>query len=255
PPAPSPATTAPATTPAPNNNPPVLTLPKPASDTAEVLKLTKAGVGEEVILAYVKSSRSIYNLSANDILYLKEEGVSSPVIAAMLNHDHSLRNPGPNQPPTQFNYDQQTYPPENQVVPGQSIAPPSSQPDASAGNAQIATPPLTPQEGTQSPPLQSEVIPVAPGPDYYWSPGYWGWNGGWTWIGGNWWPRGYYGWGWGGYHGGWGGYHGSWGGYHGSWGGSHGSWDRGSHGGTWSGGSHGGGGGSWGRSSGGNHGH
>ena len=37
---------------------------------------------------------------------------------------------------------------------------------------------------------QVEVVPVAPGPDYYWVPGYWGWNGTvWVWMGGAWTPR------------------------------------------------------------------
>lgn len=36
------------------------------------------------------------------------------------------------------------------------------------------------------PPQQAEVIPVAPGPEYVWMPGYWsvGVGGSWVWIGG-----------------------------------------------------------------------
>ncbi len=224
----------PPTAPAPNNPPPVMTIAKPTGDMTEVLKLTKAGVGEDVVVAFVKNSHTYYNLSANDILHLKEEGVSAVVLSAMLTHDSSLRNQGLNQPPAQFNYNQQSFGPGGQLPPGQSIAPPPQQPDGSAGNVQIATPPLVPTAppaGSQPPPDQTEVAPASPGADYYWAPGYWGWNGGWIWIGGGWYPHGYYGWGW---HGGWhGGYRGGWGG------GSHGG---SSHG----GGSHGGGG--WGRS-------
>jgi hypothetical protein len=36
------------------------------------------------------------------------------------------------------------------------------------------------------PPPQVEAVPVAPGPEYVWRPGYWNWNGGWVWIGGGW---------------------------------------------------------------------
>jgi hypothetical protein len=228
----SPAPAAPATpptAPAPNNPPAVLTITKPTGDMAEVLKLTKAGVGEDVVVAFVKNSHTYFNLSANDILHLKDEGVSALVLSAMLTHDTSLRNEGMNQPPAQFNYNQQSFPPGGQFPPGQTIAPPQ-QPDGSAGNAQIATPPLVPTAppaGSQPPPDQTEVVPASPGADYYWAPGYWGWNGGWIWIGGGWYPHGYFGWGW---HGGWrGGYRG-------------GGWGGGSHGGS----SHGGGG--WGRS-------
>lgn len=39
---------------------------------------------------------------------------------------------------------------------------------------------------TAPPAPQVEVVTVAPGPEYYWVPGYWGWNAGWVWIGGRW---------------------------------------------------------------------
>ena len=43
---------------------------------------------------------------------------------------------------------------------------------------------------TQPPPApQVEVIPVSPGPQFYWVPGYWSWNGGWVWVTGVWAPR------------------------------------------------------------------
>jgi hypothetical protein len=54
-----------------------------------------------------------------------------------------------------------------------------------------ASPPLQPPTTTVTaqapPPQQVEVAPVAPGPDYYWVPGYWYWGGpGWIWAGGRW---------------------------------------------------------------------
>ena len=36
------------------------------------------------------------------------------------------------------------------------------------------------------PPVRAEVVTVAPGPEYYWVPGYYSWNGRWVWIGGRW---------------------------------------------------------------------
>jgi hypothetical protein len=36
------------------------------------------------------------------------------------------------------------------------------------------------------PPLQQEVVVAAPGPNYFWVPGYWAWHGHWVWVGGNW---------------------------------------------------------------------
>lgn len=155
--------------------------------SAEVVKLWKAGVGNDVMLAFIQKSRFVFNLSVNDILYLKDAGIPSPIITAMLNHDGSLRsqNPGgpalnaPNQPPVPVQPD----------YPG-------------------APPPVVMDQAP--PPVPMEVVPVAPGPDYYWAPDYWGWNNGWGWRGGGW--RIDVGLGWGGY---WSGFRGSWGGYHG----------------------------------------
>ena len=63
-----------------------------------------------------------------------------------------------------------------------------------ATNVQIqpAAPQTTPTipavvVASQPPVPQPEVVPVAPGPDYSWTPGYWSWNGGsWIWISGSW---------------------------------------------------------------------
>jgi hypothetical protein len=187
---------------------PSLTPPALAPNAAEVVKLSGAGVGEEVIIAYVQNCQSPFNLSADAILRLKDAGVTSPVISAMLTHDSSLRNQNP---PTSYAASQQPQPVAPDLVPADQAPPP----------------------------VPDQVIPVAPGPDYYWIPGYWGWNSGWIWIGGRWGFRGGYGWGGRGWygHGGWGGYHGGGGGVHVA-GGYHGG-----GGGHSSGGFHGGGGG------------
>jgi len=50
----------------------------------EVVKLTQAKMSDDVILAYIKNSGATYNLSADDILYLNNQGVSQPVISALL---------------------------------------------------------------------------------------------------------------------------------------------------------------------------
>jgi hypothetical protein len=48
--------------------------------------------------AYVNNCQLPFNLSANAILRLKEAGVTTPVILAMLTHDSSLRNQNPPAP-------------------------------------------------------------------------------------------------------------------------------------------------------------
>ena len=66
------------------------------------------------------------------------------------------------------------------------------------------------------PPPQVEVVPVAPGPDYYWVPGYWYWaSPGWIWIGGTWTIRPWHGAIW--VHGGWYRHRGGWGWRGGHW--------------------------------------
>src|SRR2546423_1631881 len=60
--------------------------------TTEVVKLSESGVGEDVILAYIQNSQAPFNLSAGDLLYLRDLGLSSQMITAMLNRDSALRS-------------------------------------------------------------------------------------------------------------------------------------------------------------------
>jgi len=75
----SPPTTAPPA-PAARASTPVK-LPYGAED---VLKLSRAQVGEEVTLNFIRNSGTIYNLAPKDIVYLRNEGVSDRVINTML---------------------------------------------------------------------------------------------------------------------------------------------------------------------------
>jgi hypothetical protein len=71
----------------------------------EVVKLATSGVGDEVVLAYIKNCQSRFNLTADNVLYLKDVGLSAEVTSAMLNHDKELRSepqqyaPAPAAPP------------------------------------------------------------------------------------------------------------------------------------------------------------
>jgi translation initiation factor IF-2 len=46
--------------------------------------LTQAGVGDKAILAFVEASEESFRLSAAEVVYLKAQGVSDQVLAAML---------------------------------------------------------------------------------------------------------------------------------------------------------------------------
>jgi len=50
----------------------------------DILKLSRAQVGEDVIMNYVHGSGTIYNLTPREIVYLRDQGVSEKVINAML---------------------------------------------------------------------------------------------------------------------------------------------------------------------------
>ncbi len=56
-----------------------------SAGTAEILKLSAAHVGDDAIVAYIGTSGNSFTLGVNDIIYLKNQGVSDRVITAMLN--------------------------------------------------------------------------------------------------------------------------------------------------------------------------
>jgi hypothetical protein len=53
----------------------------------EIVKMAQAGVSEPVLVAFINKTEKQFNLTADDILYLNDLGVSQGVIAQMLNHD------------------------------------------------------------------------------------------------------------------------------------------------------------------------
>jgi len=94
-------------------------------------------------------------------------------------------------PPVYTYQPQPMYQPPPAPNPGQPPAAAPSAPDSAPGATAPAPQPAPPGGSammSQVPPPspQAEVIPVARGPQYVWSAGYWGCNGGWVWVGGSW---------------------------------------------------------------------
>ncbi len=58
---------------------------------AEVVKLADSGAASTVILAYINNASEVFRLSADDVIYLRDLGVSSEFITAMLDRDVVLR--------------------------------------------------------------------------------------------------------------------------------------------------------------------
>jgi hypothetical protein len=51
---------------------------------ADVLKLSRAQVSEDVIVTYIENSGTAYNLNANEIVYLRDQGITERVLNVML---------------------------------------------------------------------------------------------------------------------------------------------------------------------------
>ena len=57
---------------------------------ADVKALAAAGVGDNVIISQIRNSRTVYHLSAADIIDLRDAGVSNPAIDFMINTPGSI---------------------------------------------------------------------------------------------------------------------------------------------------------------------
>ncbi|HUD45687.1 MAG TPA: YXWGXW repeat-containing protein [Candidatus Baltobacteraceae bacterium] len=134
----------------------------------DVKVMAKIGIGSDAIISQVRNSHTVYHLSANDIIDLKNFGVSNQVIDFLITTPNSIGGSTPVPEPLSNSSTAQTPPP--------------------------------------APPL--EIASEAPAPDYVWINGDWVWNGGWVWVGGHWvlppfrgavWINGRWGRGWGGY--------------------------------------------------------
>ncbi|HWW02331.1 MAG TPA: hypothetical protein VNZ64_21710 [Candidatus Acidoferrum sp.] len=190
---------------------------------ADVLKLSQAKVGDDIISSYIQNSGTVYNLAPSDIVYLKEQGVSERIVNQMLDQRKKLAETG--------------------ALPSAAVA--QSQPAYT--NAAVPAPAPTfvaPEPGY----VPSSSVYVVPNPapaysysgysPYYYGPYYGGYYGypyyyPFFGFGFGYGRYGYYGGyrgGYGGYRGGYGGFHGGYGGFHGGYGGSHGGYG-GSHGG------------------------
>jgi hypothetical protein len=60
-------------------------------NNAAVIKMTKAGLGDDIVLQTVRSQPGDYATGPDDLVALKDAGVSQPVIAAMLARNSGLQ--------------------------------------------------------------------------------------------------------------------------------------------------------------------
>jgi hypothetical protein len=67
--------------------PPIVSLP-PWSH--EIQKLVQAGVEDRVITSYITNCAGLFNLTADQIIYLKNAGASPRILSVMIQHDQQL---------------------------------------------------------------------------------------------------------------------------------------------------------------------
>src|ERR1700679_1110652 len=66
-------------------NSPVNAAPPLSYGVPQILQLTQARVSDDTVIAYIRNSGNSYNLDADQIIYLRQQGISDNVINFMLN--------------------------------------------------------------------------------------------------------------------------------------------------------------------------
>jgi hypothetical protein len=131
--------------------PPPVTL---SSGAAEIVKLAQAGVGEDVMLAYVGNVKGKFSLGSDQIVYLNDLGVSGSVVKAMIQHDDAIDTAA-------RDYATSQLPP--------TIPPPPTNPYPPAPTDDGTQPPMQPPpDSTVNPPDNNTVdYPVADDTEYF----------------------------------------------------------------------------------------
>jgi hypothetical protein len=81
------------------NLPPLLPNPLPPGmqlygGAQEVVKMAQAGIGDDVILAYITNANVQFGVTPDEIIYLNDLGVSGTVVTSMMKHDQSVSMAG-----------------------------------------------------------------------------------------------------------------------------------------------------------------
>jgi hypothetical protein len=147
-PAPLPATTPPAVS---QPAPPPVSL---SSGAAEIVKLAQAGLGDDVMLAYVGNVKSKFNLGSDQIVYLNDLGVSGNVVKTMIQHDAAIDTAAQNYATSQL---PPVIPP-----PPTNVYPPLPTDD---GSQLTALPP----DNSINPPDNTVDYPVSDDSDYFYN--------------------------------------------------------------------------------------
>jgi len=109
---------------------------------ADILKISRAKVNDDVIVAFIQNGDHRFSLTANEIVYLRKEGVSDRVLVAMLNQQ-----------------------PQSTAAP--QPAPQTAAPEiATADNASQSVAPLTSTATVETVPASTNYV-ISSAPTYY----------------------------------------------------------------------------------------
>ncbi len=126
----------------------------------DVLKLSRAKISEEVTLSFIRNSGARYSLTAAEIVYLRNEGGSDRVIAAMLNQPSGQGTSTPTSTPT--------------ATPATQPAAPAASPSpaVNAAVAPVFHPVATVYQTPVYAPAQTVYVVSDPVPSYSYYPAY-----------------------------------------------------------------------------------
>ncbi|HUI93577.1 MAG TPA: cell envelope integrity protein TolA [Chitinivibrionales bacterium] len=99
-----------------------------SSGADDLISMARSGVDEEVLQTYIESSQKTYDLSADDIITLKDLGVSSKVIRAALVHGRQVDTAEAREEIKEAANDTAAAPP---VLSASAVVPPSDSPTMS----------------------------------------------------------------------------------------------------------------------------
>jgi hypothetical protein len=142
-------------------NYPSAALPPPALSSAveDIIKLSRAQISEAVIINYIETSGTLYDLKARDVIHLRDEGVTDSIINTMIDQRRKIQtDPAPEVAPA----------PEPVVQP--SLAPASTATQCPLSCNRCGSPMFS-----QSGPLSTVyVIPYSGSGYMYWNDPNWG---------------------------------------------------------------------------------
>ena len=75
-------------------------IPQLAYGVPQILQLAQANVSDDTIIAYINNSGNSYGLNADQIIYLRQQGISAVVITTMLNQPRPTMAPATPATPT-----------------------------------------------------------------------------------------------------------------------------------------------------------